>query len=124
MSIATPEKKVGFGEEELNSLLSQKKERMVQVRIGKNLCDLLDDYANKMNISRSALIYLALENYIREMEGIRKQKLQTDIETMFKEMTRYIELVPNGKGGMSMQMVQPEIIRLDGEGGQNEHGRT
>lgn len=100
------------------NFFQEKKEHSIQVRIGKSLLDKIDSYAKEWKMTRSSIIIQALIEFASRIEGTREAKLQENIGQMLEEMTRHIELVPNEKGGMSMQMVQPEIIRLDGEGGQ------
>ena len=99
------------------NFFQEKKEHSIQVRIGKSLLDKIDSYAKELQMTRSSIIIQALIEFASRIEGTREAKLQSDIGEMLEEMTKHIELVPNEKGGMSMQMVRPEIIHLDGEGG-------
>ena len=98
--------------------MQEKKEHAIPVRMGSGLLKWIDDHAKDMNVHRSSVILQAMVEYISRVEGMREAKLEFDLEQMFESMSKHIELVPNDHGGLSMQIVSPGVVRLDGEEGE------
>lgn len=100
--------------------IQEKKEHSIPVRMGSGLLKWIDSHAKDMNMHRSSVVLQALIEYISREEGMREAKLEFDLEQMFESMSKHIELVPNDRGGLSMQIVSPGVVRLDGEEGEPE----
>ena len=98
--------------------IQEKKEHSIPVRMGSGLLKWIDDHAKDMNMHRSSVVLQAMVEYISRVEGMREAKLEYDLQQMFESMSKHIELVPNDRGGLSMQIVSPDVVRLDGEEGE------
>lgn len=108
--------------EQLNpfQFIQEKKEHSIPVRMGSGLLKWIDNHAKDMNMHRSSVVLQALIEYISREEGMREAKLEFDLQQMFESMSKHIELVPNDHGGLTMQIVSPGVVRLDGEEGEPE----
>lgn len=95
--------------------MREKKSYPYPFRIGTKLRDWIKNHAKANNIPGTTVILTALVEYTMRIENSREVKLQSDIETMFDEMSQSFHLVPNDDGTMSFQRVQPAIVRLDSE---------
>ncbi len=104
--------------------MQEKKEHAIPVRMGSGLLKWIDNHAKDINVHRSSIILQAMIEYISRVEGMREAKLEFDLQQMFEEMTKQVELVPNDRGGLSMQIVSPGVVRLDGEEGVTKEERN
>jgi hypothetical protein len=95
--------------------LSERKEHSINMRIGDNLLRWLDSQAQDGGTTRSALIIRALVEYACRVDGMRVAGLNSDMQDLIENMANNLELVPGKDGKFRLQMVDAEVIRLDGE---------
>ncbi len=95
--------------------LSERKDHSINMRIGDNLLRWLDGHAQENSTTRSALIIRALVEYACRVDGMRVAGLNNDMQGLIENMANNLELVPGKDGSFRLQMVDAEVVRLDGE---------
>lgn len=104
MAMATEEKKID------PTAFKAKKDGVAQVRLPAEVLNWIDDLAEQRRSTRSAIIMDAICSYI-QMGGVPQVNLSEIVEAM----TTYVKIVPDEDGGMKMELIEPGVIRLDGE---------
>ena len=110
-TMATEEKKMDL------QAFKAKKDGVAQVRLPVEVLGWIDDLAQQRKSTRSAIILEAISNYI-QLGGVP----QINIDAIVKAMTAYVKIVPDDNGEMRMELIEPGVIRLDGEEANNKEG--
>ncbi len=104
------------------SFLAEKKQNLVQFRLGLGLLSWIDNHAEEFSMSRSAVVLQALVEYAGKVEGVREARSHVLLEQLRKSIPDQIRLtpVPDEDGCYTMDIVKAGVIRLDGEEGPQE----
>jgi len=95
--------------------LSERKEHSINLRVGENLLSWIDDHAKDTDTNRSAVIIRALVEYASRVDGMRVATLNKSMQELIENMANNLELVPGKDGKFRLEMVDAEVVRLDGE---------
>ena len=95
--------------------LSEKKDKSIKLRIGENLLDWLDKYAERANMSRTAVITQALVEFACRLEGVRTAQFNMDTNELLKSVAKHLEIVPGEDGKMALRVCDLGVVPLNGE---------
>lgn len=100
--------------------LSERKEHSINLRIGENLLRWIDEHAKEAGANRSAVIIRALVEFASRVDGVRVAALNNDMQELLENMANSLELVPGEDGKFRLEIVEADVIRLDGEEAREE----
>ncbi|KKN70466.1 hypothetical protein LCGC14_0430440 [marine sediment metagenome] len=106
------------------AFLSEKKECVIQIRIGHGLLAWIDCHAEDNNMNRSSVIMQALVEYAGKVEGVREARNHSLMEMLKRRSPDQIRLTPTGDGSYIMEVVKPGVVTPEGEEVPTEKGES